>query len=180
MPKLEELPSPWPAFLRELDQALSCPVELHCLGGFVLAVLYGLPRPTDDLDYVSIIPRDSFAEIDRLAGRGSPLSKKYKVFLQNVGSIPDLPENYDERLTALVGLDLPQFSLNVLAPHDLILSKLTRNSPKDREDVKFLADKLKLNFKNLMDIFDAEMKPWLPNLNRHLLTLKLWREYFPH
>jgi hypothetical protein len=178
MPSLEDLPSPWPAFLNELDQALTRPVELHCLGGFVLAVLYSLPRPTDDLDYVSIVPRDSFDEIERLAGRGSPLSKKYNVFLQHVGAIPDLPESYEGRLTPL-GLGLAQLSIKVLDPYDLALAKLTRNSPKDREDVKFLAAAQKLSFKTLMEIFDAEMKPWLPNLDRHLLTLKLWREYFP-
>jgi hypothetical protein len=178
MPRLEELPPPWPAFLRELDQSLKVPVELHCLGGFVLAALYGLHRPTDDLDYISIIPKDSFQEIEGLAGRGSRLSKKHKVFLQNVGSMPDLPESYGERLSTLV-LGLARLSLKVLAPYDIALSKLTRNSPKDREDVKFLAGAQRLNFKTLMELFDAEMKPWLPNIDRHLLTLKLWSEYFP-
>jgi hypothetical protein len=100
------------------------------------------------------------------------------VFLQHVGSIPDLPESYEERLTPL-NLGLARLSIEVLGPYDLALAKLTRNSPKDREDVKFLAAAQRLSFKTLMEIFDAEMKPWLPNLDRHLLTLKLWREYFP-
>lgn len=177
-PIIRDLPSPWPSFLREVDQRLTTPVELHCLGGFVLAVLYGLPRPTDDLDYFSVIPKDASPEIDRLAGLGSKLSKRYKVFLQNVGSIPELPENYEDRLMQL-DLGLPRLSLKVLEPFDLLLSKLTRNSPKDREDVKFLAGRLKLAFKALMKRFDAEMKPWLPNLDRHLITLNVvWREYF--
>jgi Nucleotidyltransferase of unknown function (DUF6036) len=66
----------------------------------------------------------------------------------------------------------------VFDPYDLALSKLTRNSPKDREDVKAVAGKLRLSFKELMKIFDDEMKPWVPNLERHDLTLQLWREYF--
>lgn len=177
-PKLEDIPSPWPSFLKEVDQALSAPVELHCLGGFVLAAMYGLPRPTDDLDYISVIPGDAFQEINDIAGLGSKLSKKYKVFLQNVGSIPDLPENYEDRLTTLE-LGLPKLTLRVLEPYDLALSKLTRTNAKDRADVKFLAARLNLSFKTLMERFEAEMKSWLPNLDRHLLTLKLWKEYFP-
>jgi hypothetical protein len=176
-PKLEGLPSPWRAFLNDIDQHLSVPVELHCLGGFVLAILYGLPRPTDDLDYFSVIPQHAFEELQALGGLGSQLCKKYKVFLQRVGAIADLPENYDHRLHEL-HLGLPKLSLKVLDPYDLVLSKLTRNSPKDREDVKFLAANLKLSFKVLSERFEAEMKPWIANADRHILTLKLWQEYF--
>jgi hypothetical protein len=177
-PKLEDLSSPWPSFLKELDNALSAPVELHCLGGFVLAVLHGLPRPTDDLDYISVVPRYASNELEQLAGRGSKLSRKYKVFLQNVSAIPDVPESYEDRLAQL-DFGLSKLSLRVLDPYDLALSKLTRNSPKDREDVKLLTARLNLSFKTLTERFEREMKPWLPNPERHTLTLeKLWREYF--
>ena len=177
--KLEDLPRPWPSFLTEIDQALAAPVELHCLGGFVLAVLYGLPRPTDDLDYISVIPPDAFPKIEKLAGRGSKLWKKYKLFVQHVGAVPDFPESYEDRLTKL-DFGLSKLSLKVFDPYDLVLSKLTRNSTKDREDVKVIATQAKLSFETLSERFEDEMKPWLPNLNRHLLTLQLWREYFPN
>ncbi len=178
--KLKDLPSPWPSFLEEVDEELKAPVELHCLGGFVLTVQYGMPRRTDDLDYISVIPRAAAAELERLAGRGSKLSQKYKIFLQNVGAIPDLPDSYEERLVQ-VELGLSKLSLKLIVdPYDLALSKLTRNSTKDREDVKFLSTQLHLSFKELVARFDAEMKPWLPNLDRHSLTLeKLWKDYFP-
>jgi hypothetical protein len=51
-----ELPQPWDTFLAAVDTLLPDPVELHCLGGFVVAVRYHLPRPTGDLDYIEIIP----------------------------------------------------------------------------------------------------------------------------
>jgi hypothetical protein len=175
--KLEELPSPWPSFLKEIDESLIAPVELHCLGGFVLAALYGLPRPTGDVDYIAVIPRDAFAEIDKLAGLQSKLCKKHKLYLQHVG-IYDLPDGYEGRLTEL-HFGFTKLSLKVLEPYDLALSKLTRNNAKDREDVKLLAARQKLSFKTVMERFEVEMKPWLPNLERHLLTLKLWEEYFP-
>ncbi|HEX8817323.1 MAG TPA: DUF6036 family nucleotidyltransferase [Terriglobales bacterium] len=172
-----KLPPPWPEFLKELDQRLSAPVELHCLGGFVLAALYGLTRPTDDLDYISAVPRDALSELEQLGGLGSQLCKKHKVFLQSVGAIPDLPDGYEERLTKLE-LGLTKLSLKVLDPYDLVLSKLARNSPKDREDVKNIATRRKLSFKILVERFDAEMRPWIPHAGRHALTLDLWQEYF--
>ncbi len=43
------LPPPWDTFLAEVDARLSQPVEIHCLGGFVLHVMFGLPRPTADI-----------------------------------------------------------------------------------------------------------------------------------
>jgi hypothetical protein len=171
------LPSPWPEFLRGVDEGLTAPTTLHCLGGFVLAALYGLDRPTDDLDYISVVPREAFDELQLLGGLGSRLCKKHKVFLQRVGAIPDLPESYEERLCELE-LGLARLCLMVLDPYDLVLSKLTRNSPKDREDVKRIAANRRLSFKALVERFDAEMKPWIPNLERHALTLKLWQEYF--
>jgi|SRR5581483_10115443 len=175
-PKLEELALPWPFFLKEVDHALTGPVELHCLGGFVLASVYGFPRPTGDIDYIDVIPRQAIRELNELAGFESKLCKKHKVFLQAVG-VSDFPEGYQTRLTEL-DFGLPKLSLKVLEPYDLALSKLTRNSPKDREDVKLLAGRQKLTFKILIERFEAEMKPWLPNLERHLLTLNLWQEYF--
>lgn len=48
-----ELPQPWDTFLAAVDALLPDPVELHCLGGFVVAVRYHLPRPTGDLDYIA-------------------------------------------------------------------------------------------------------------------------------
>ena len=56
-------PLPWSAFLDELDQAISEPIELHCIGGFVVSLLCGLPRPTGDVDYVAAIPHYRIEEI---------------------------------------------------------------------------------------------------------------------
>jgi hypothetical protein len=57
MPKIEPgLNHRWRAFLAEVDSKLLAPVELHCLGAFVLGVCYGLPRPTADVDYIAAIP----------------------------------------------------------------------------------------------------------------------------
>ena len=61
-------------------------------------------------------------------------------------------------------------------PYDLILSKLERNSAKDRDDVAYLAETLHLSPDVLAERYTRELRPYLANEARHDLTLKLWRE----
>ncbi len=51
------IPEPWLSFLSDIDASLAKDVELHCLGGFVVTVLYDLARATADVDVVAITPR---------------------------------------------------------------------------------------------------------------------------
>lgn len=171
------LPQPWPEFLAEADAALDEAVDLHCLGGFILVVLYGAPRATADLDYISVRPRDAAEKVEAIAGRESRLAKKYKVYLQGVG-IADFPADYETRLIKLE-LDFRHLRLWTLDPYDLVLSKLTRNSPKDREDVRFIAKKLNLKFNTLYARWGNELKPYIAQTSWHEQTLSVvWREYF--
>jgi hypothetical protein len=170
------LPEPWRSFLTEVDEALQQEVTLHCLGGFVLTALYALPRPTGDIDYISINPNGVQEELFRIAGLGSPLSKKHKLYFQRVG-VADYPEEYESRLMPLE-IGLQKLKLLVFEPYDLVLSKLCRDSPKDSEDVKFLVGKLNLNFEVLYKRWSSEMKPWVAVADRHETTIQLWKEYF--
>lgn len=43
-------PQPWHSFFLEIDAAFAQPIAVECLGGFAIAMLYGLPRPTVDVD----------------------------------------------------------------------------------------------------------------------------------
>ena len=99
-PTILSLPKPWPDFLTEIDARLSQIVKLHCLGGFVLTALYGIPRYTADLDYIDVMPRTAASELEKIAGKESALCRKYKLFLQNV-HIADPPEDYESRLQEL-------------------------------------------------------------------------------
>src|SRR5215470_266219 len=89
-------PEPWHAFLTSLDQGLTQAVALHCVGGFAIAMLYGLPRPTIDIDCLAVIPADEISHLHSLAGRDSALCNKHGVYLQHVG-IVTVPENYTDR-----------------------------------------------------------------------------------
>ena len=48
-------------------------------------------------------------------------------------------------------------------PYDLILSKLERNSAKDRDDVAYLAGSLHLSRESLSERYRKELRPCLAN-----------------
>jgi hypothetical protein len=169
------LPPPWDVFLAAVDRQLSQPIELHCSGGFVITFCYGLPRPTGDVDYVSIIPYDEQARLQAIAGPDSKLAKKYKVYLQYVGWA-SLPEDYVQRLVEMFPGRFERLRLLALDPYDLALSKLDRNSPKDREDVAFLARTVPLDPAVLRERYESELRPYLAREKWHDQTLELWLE----
>ena len=63
-----------------------------------------------------------------------------------------------------------------LEAHDLALSKLERNSGRDREDVKFLPPAVPLNLTTLEERYRSELRPYLAAAERHDLTMRLWIE----
>jgi len=57
MSEVKRPPEPWDSFLKALDAEAQGAVRLDCLGGFVVTQLYGLERPTADLDVMELVPR---------------------------------------------------------------------------------------------------------------------------
>lgn len=143
----------------------------------MLAVLFGLPRPTGDLDYLAVLSNDDINLIERIAGRESNLAKKYKLFFQPV-TVADLPQDYEKRLQEIRPGQFSKLRLLALEAHDLVLSKLTRNSSVDDADVRFLIRQGALNPSILRQRYERELRPSLSNTKRHDLTLQLWLEYF--
>jgi hypothetical protein len=47
---------PWAGFLEALDSSLTEETTVHCLGGFAIHALYGLARPTRDIDAAAVAP----------------------------------------------------------------------------------------------------------------------------
>ena len=176
-PKATALEKVWASFLGELDASLTQSVELHCLGGFVVKFQYGFPRPTSDIDYLRIIPPDQSRVVLQLAGYESILHKKYGLHFQQV-SVATLPEDYETRLTELFSGRFKNLRLMGLDPYDLVLSKLERNTPVDRDDVRFLSKAVPLDPNILQARFEKELRPNLGNSDREDLTLKLWLELF--
>lgn len=175
-PKADDsLPSPWKEFLLEIDSVLTERLDLHCIGGFVICYFYSLPRTTGDIDYYSAIPANF--NLIELAGEGSPLAKKHKVWLHHV-AVTNLPENYETRLTEMVPKMFKQLHLYVPDPHDFILSKLERNSSKDRDDADYIFKTQRLDSQVLRDRYKKELRPYLANEAKHDNTLALWIDIF--
>lgn len=172
-----ELVSPWLEFLEGLDNLLPVRIDLHCIGGFAAVAMYGLPRSTNDLDYIHIESNNA-PDLESIAGEGSPLAKKHKVFVHHV-TIATYPEDYDRRLKELFPNRFKNIRLLILDPYDLVLSKLSRNSEKDREDVKYLAQTQHLDTEILCERYNKELKCNLIGPpERADNTLKFWIEAY--
>ncbi len=172
------MPKPWRAFLVDVDRRLPRSIEIHCLGGFVAAFYYDLPRPTNDLDYIEVVPHDAMATLQEIAGVESRLAEKHRVHVQHVG-VASLPESYAERLTEFFPRRFERLRLLALDAHDLALSKLTRNSPIDRDDVAQLARAVPLDAKLLRARYRRELRPIIiGDPERHDRTLAMWIEAY--
>jgi Nucleotidyltransferase of unknown function (DUF6036) len=171
---------PWAGFLDELDELLDDTFELHCVGGFAIVAAYGLPRSTNDLDYFTLIPFNRVQDLERIAGHGSALARKHKVQV-HLAAIASVPEDYERRMTELFPQRFKHLRLFVLDAYDLVLSKLSRNVERDREDVAHLARTCHLDGMILRDRYVAELRPILiGDARQHDLTLKFWIDaYFP-
>ena len=171
----KSIPEPWQSFLSDIDASLHEDVELHCLGGFVVTVLYDLARITADVDVIAITPRSEIESLISSAGQGSDLHRKHKVYLQLVG-VATVPDSYEERLTEIFLGRFKHLRLLALDPYDLALSKLERNTQRDRDDIKHLARTVPLDLNVLQERYQKELRPDLGNPEREDLTLKLWME----
>jgi hypothetical protein len=145
----------WKAFLADVDNALSEEFTLRCLGGFVLASMYGLPRPTGDMDYIEITPIDRELELISIAGPQSPLAKKHRLFIHRT-TISQYPDEFESRMDTL-DLGLQNLKLHVLGPYDLALSKLCSDRPKDTEDARHLIREAPLELDEFLRIWNSEM-----------------------
>ena len=95
--------------------------------------------------------------------------------MQHVG-IVTVPENYNDHMTLMFPTAFRRLLLLGLEAHDLALSKLERNSARDREDIKYLARVAPLDLSVLESRYQAELRPYLANTERHDLTMRLWLE----
>lgn len=175
MPIDSTLPEPWRGFLSELDRAASEPVDFHCLGGFVVTLVYGSVRTTSDIDVLTFVPKTESSALVNLGGKQSLLQDQYKVYLDPV-SVATPPEDYDQRLIEIFPGAFKNIRMFALDPYDIALTKLERNSPKDRADVKHLARTVPFDLEVLRARYDKELRDYLFVPERGDLTLRLWIE----
>lgn len=168
-------PEPWAGFLTALDSLIDGPISLHCIGGFAIAMHFGLARPTSDIDILPTLPNDALTELTRLAGEGSDLHQRFKVYLQLV-TVVNCPVEYEPRVIRMwPGFELRNLRLFVLEAHDLALTKLGRNGEVDRQDVAALARAGYLNPVTLRARYQTEFREDLiGRIETHDQTLELW------
>jgi hypothetical protein len=167
------LREPWVSFLSELDSQLPQPTELHCFGGFVVSELYGLERPTADVDILQTTKGTDAATLQLLAGKRSELHKRHKVYLDIV-TVAKVPEDYESRLLDLLPDHFRNLRLKVFERHDLVLAKLDRNADKDIEDLKRIAASAGLDLHVLRKRYAKELRFQLGRPENGDLTLQLW------
>jgi hypothetical protein len=79
-------------------------------------------------------------------------------------------------LTEIAPGSFKHVRLFALDPYDLALSKLERNTQRDRDDVKHLARTVPIDTAKLQERYQKELRPYLGNPEREDLTLQLWIE----
>ncbi len=170
--------APWRAFLDNLDSQISTQTQLNCMGGFAIVQAYGLERSTADIDVISVVPVGQDTEIVMLAGKASALRREHGIYIDNV-TIATAPDGYESRLLPLYPECWRKLKLFGLEAHDLALSKLERNSERDRADVFHLARSGFLNPDTLRQRYYHELRPYVIGRESwHDQTLEMWLEAF--
>jgi hypothetical protein len=168
-------PEPWHSFFSDLDKALQSTARLDCIGGFVVTQLYGLARPTADVDVIELAPKEASHTLMQIASQGGPLHRKHRIYLDRV-AVAVIPENYEDRMIEMFPGTYRHLSLMALDPYDIALSKLERNSQKDRDDVRFLSRSIPFDLTTLQQRYEAELRWQLGRPDREDLTMQLWME----
>jgi len=88
-----------------------------------MTMLYGLDRPTSDVDVLPVASDKTIQNIMELAGEGSWLHKKHHVYLQIVG-VATVPIDYDTRLTEMFPGSFTRLRLYALDPSSIRLGSL--------------------------------------------------------
>jgi hypothetical protein len=140
-----------------------------------VAEYYGLSRATADVDVIAVTGASRLEDLQRIAGRGSALAKRHKVYIDIV-TVAIVPEDYADRLIDIFPGIFKNLHLRAFEQHDLALAKLARNADHDREDVKRLAAGPGLDIQTLKDRYQRELRYQFCNPAREDLTLDLWLE----
>lgn len=121
------------------------------------------------------VPNREANKLISLGQNGSEFHSRYKIYLDPV-SIVSPPDDYTERLLEIFPNTFQNIRLFALDPYDLALTKIERNSPKDRADVLYLAKTTAFDTSILFDRYHKEQRDYLLVPERSDLTLKLWIE----
>ena len=134
-------------------------------------------RETSDIDFLTARIKPGTVDLEALAGLHSPLHRRFKLYLQRV-TVVTYPCDYESRLVQMFpAAPWRQLRLMALDATDLALSKLERNSDRDRADFLRLVQAGLIDRAALRQRYTAELRPYLLTGHKwHDETLRLWLE----
>ena len=147
-------------YFRDLDKewkpAQPGKINLHVIGSGALFLKTDYDRGTKDSDVLETteISPEISKQLKALAGRGSPLFKRYGIYMDVVRpSIPFLPQKPLFHDVPELN-DLKNFSLHVLDLVDVVVSKLKPFRPQDLADIEFLIAQKLIPHEKLVERFN--------------------------
>jgi len=169
------VPDPWRGFLAEIDSALASPTELVLMGGFVISLLYGLDRETQDLDYCSLTqaptkPRFSPSPASAVPFAASSIciwnecqSRRFQTDLKTVSGASSQKPSTTSAFS-------PSIHTTLLSPN------WSATPSKDQQDVIYLARVAPFGLDLLRQRYQVEMRRQLGRPDREDFTFQTWIE----
>jgi hypothetical protein len=179
------------AFLMEIDQRWvnenNSKTVLRIIGSAALLLQMEYDRGTKDSDVLETpeITPPIKEKLLALAGKGSPLSKTYRLYLDVVPSgIPFLPQEAIYHKMTGVNQHLKHFEIEALDVADVVVSKLKRFNANDVSDIAEMVGRgflipgvLVARFRKAVDGFSMDARAEdLPLYLKNLHTVE--RDYF--
>jgi hypothetical protein len=154
-------------FLRDLDAAWPSvekrKVRLTMIGSAALMLQAPYERGTKDSDVLrtSEITPEVDQRLIRIAGKGSKLATRHRLYLEVVSSgVPFLPQRLNCHEMTELNAGLSNFEIEALDVVDVVVSKLKRFNASDRADIGRMVDlglvphaRLLERFRNALEYF---------------------------
>jgi hypothetical protein len=172
-------------FLTDIDRrwAPPAPVKVHLpiIGSAALMLQADYERGTKDSDVLetSELAGATGERLQRVAGKGSDLHTRWRMYLEIVGSgLPFLPQSPTWHDLGELNAGLRHFSVSALDVVDVVVSKLKRFNANDVSDIAAMVerdlvphDDLILRFRSAVEIYSMdsradELPTYVRNLNR--------------
>lgn len=170
--------------LKALDGFLKGPLELIVYGRSALAL--GYPEPLPDflvtLDVDAILPSKDIAAIEanddfwEAQDRVNELfadAGLYFTHLFEERQVILSPGWYD-KIVALDVFDFARLHLKRPSTHDLILTKMMRVDPQDRQDIEFLIQQRDFNPTDFTECLRAAVCPDIPEIQAAFCKNRVW------
>lgn len=150
--------------LDEVWKTTKCePINLHIIGSGALLLQMDYNRGTKDADIMEVkkLPSTVEQQLKTLAGKGSRLAKKHRLYIELVSpGLPFLPPKPIFHPVESLMHRINNFRISTLDPIDVVVSKLKTFRPTDVDDIRAVVDADLLDPEKLVDRFIKAKESW--------------------